>query len=146
MSSTHVPDGYDPVTLEVLRMRLDSIVEEMGSAMIRSSGSPVITESGDFNTALFDPEGRIYSYSDFVQFHIGSGSVAVQNLVAELGDEPVYPGDAFISNDPHTAGAAHPPDTNVISPIFYEDELIGRSEEHTSEPSHVASSYAVFCL
>lgn len=131
-NSTYLPDGYDPVTLEVLRMRLDSIVEEMGSAMIRSSGSPVITESGDFNTALFDPEGRIYSYSDFVQFHIGSGSVAVRNLVAEIGDEPLYPGDAFICNDPHTAGSAHPPDTNIISPVFYEGELIGwtQSQAH----------------
>ncbi|WP_020495926.1 hydantoinase B/oxoprolinase family protein [Sciscionella marina] len=131
-NSSYVPAGYDPVTLEVLRMRLDSIVEEMGSAMIRSSGSPVITESGDFNTALFDPEGKIYSYSDFVQFHIGSGSVAVQNLVAEIAGEPLYPGDAFICNDPHTAGSAHPPDTNVISPIFYGEELIGwaQSQAH----------------
>ncbi|KMS82390.1 hydantoinase, partial [Streptomyces regensis] len=132
MSSSYVPAGYDPVTLEVLRMRLDSIVEEMGSAMIRSSGSPVITESGDYNTALFDPEGRIYSYSDAVQFHIGSGSVAVQNLVAEIANEPLHPGDAFICNDPHTAGSAHPPDTNIISPIFHGDELIGwaQSQAH----------------
>lgn len=131
-SSSYVPAGYDPVTLEVLRMRLDSIVEEMGSAMIRSSGSPVITESGDYNTALFDSEGRIYSYSDAVQFHIGSGSVAVQNLVAEIENEPVHPGDAFICNDPHTAGSAHPPDTNIISPIFHGDELIGwaQSQAH----------------
>lgn len=130
--SSYIPTGYDPVTLEVLRMRLDSIVEEMGSAMIRSSGSPVITESGDYNTALFDPEGKIYSYSDAVQFHIGSGSVAVQNLVAEIENEPLYPGDAFFCNDPHTAGSAHPPDSNVISPIFYGDELIGwaQSQAH----------------
>lgn len=131
-NSPYIPAGYDPVTLEVLRMRLDSIVEEMGSAMIRSSGSPVITESGDYNTALFDPAGRIYSYSDAVQFHIGSGSVAVQNLVAEIENEPLYPGDAFICNDPHTAGSAHPPDSNVISPIFHGDELIGwaQSQAH----------------
>ncbi|WP_255280989.1 hydantoinase B/oxoprolinase family protein [Actinomadura madurae] len=59
MTSTQpeMPEGFDPVTLEVIRMRLDSIVEEMGIAMIRSSGSPVITEAGDFNTALFDPAG-----------------------------------------------------------------------------------------
>ncbi|OEV10776.1 hydantoinase B/oxoprolinase family protein [Streptomyces nanshensis] len=131
-NSTYVPEGYDAVTLEVIRMRLDSIVEEMGSAMIRSSGSPVITESGDFNTALFDPVGKIYSYSDFVQFHIGSGSVAVQNLVAEIEGEPLHPGDAFICNDPHTAGSAHPPDTNVISPVFHGDELLGwaQSQAH----------------
>lgn len=131
MTST-LPAGYDPVTLEVIRMRLDSIVEEMGIAMIRSSGSPVITEAGDFNTALFDPTGRIYAYSDYVQFHIGSGSVAVQNLVTTIEGEPLHPGDAFISNDPHTAGASHPPDTNVISPIFHDDELIGwaQSQAH----------------
>lgn len=130
--TSSLPAGYDPVTLEVIRMRLDSIVEEMGIAMIRSSGSPVITEAGDFNTALFDPTGRIYAYSDYVQFHIGSGSVAVQNLVKVIEGEPLHPGDAFISNDPHTAGASHPPDTNVISPIFHDDELIGwaQSQAH----------------
>lgn len=132
MTTTHQHSKVDPVRLEVIRMRLDSIVEEMGIAMIRSSGSPVITEAGDFNTALFDPTGRIYAYSDFVQFHIGSGSVAVEELVKVIGDDPIYPGDAFISNDPHTSGASHPPDTNIISPIFAGEELIGwaQSQAH----------------
>ncbi|OUZ12287.1 hydantoinase [Aeromicrobium sp. PE09-221] len=133
MTSTHqLPAGVDPVRLEVIRMRLDSIVEEMGIAMIRSSGSPVITEAGDFNTALFDPEGKIYAYSDYVQFHIGSGSVAVEELVKAIEGEPLHPGDAFISNDPHTSGASHPPDTNIISPIFHGEELIGwaQSQAH----------------
>lgn len=123
---------YDPVTLEVIRMRLDSIVEEMGIAMIRSSGSPVITEAGDFNTALFTPDGRIYSYSDYVQFHIGSGGVAVRNLVATIGDEQLQPGDAFICNDPHTSGSSHPPDTTVISPVFHNGSLIAwaQSQAH----------------
>lgn len=132
MSASPSTVKVDPIRLEVIRMRLDSIVEEMGIAMIRSSGSPVITEAGDFNTALFDPTGRIYAYSDYVQFHIGSGSVAVQELVKTIGDEPVHPGDAFISNDPHTPGASHPPDTNIISPIFNGEELVGwaQSQAH----------------
>ncbi|CAM5715092.1 hypothetical protein SANTM175S_09398 [Streptomyces antimycoticus] len=45
-----LPAGFDPVTLEVIRMRLDSIVEEMGIAMIRSSGSPVITECSSMSS------------------------------------------------------------------------------------------------
>jgi N-methylhydantoinase B len=132
VTATDTPDSYDPITLEVVRMRLDSIVEEMGIAMIRSSGSPVITEAGDLNTALFDPTGRIWAFSDYVQFHIGSGSVAVQNLIKAIEGEELHPGDAFISNDPHTAGASHPPDTNVISPIFHGEELIGwaQSQAH----------------
>ncbi|HET6986038.1 MAG TPA: hydantoinase B/oxoprolinase family protein [Kribbella sp.] len=124
--------AYDPVTLEVIRMRLDNIVEEMGIAMIRSSGSPVITEARDYNTALFDADGRIYSYSDAVQLHIGSGGVAVRNLLSTVSADEIRPGDAFISNDPHTSGSSHPPDTTVISPIFRGDELIGfaQSQAH----------------
>ncbi|NDK33118.1 hydantoinase B/oxoprolinase family protein [Nesterenkonia haasae] len=125
MSDAKIPAGYDPVTLEVIRMRLDSIVEEMGIAMIRSSGSPVITEGGDFNTALFDAEGRIYAYSDFVQMHIGTGSMAVKLLMEAIEGEPLSPGDAFICNDPHSSGASHAPDTTVISPIFIGAKHVG---------------------
>lgn len=122
----------DPVTMEVIRMRLDNIVEEMGIAMIRSSGSPVITEAGDFNTALFDASGRLYSISDYIQIHIGSAAVAVRTLIDAVRGEPINPGDAYILNDPHTAGSSHAPDTNVISPIFFDGELVGwaQSQAH----------------
>ncbi|PWA09222.1 hydantoinase [Pueribacillus theae] len=124
--------NFDPVTLEVLRMRLNNIVEEMGIAMIRSSGSPVITEAGDFNTAIFDKEGRVLAYSDYVQFHIGSGSIAIQNLLKAITLTDVNPGDAFISNDPHTSGSTHPPDVTLLSPIFYDGEIIAwaQSQAH----------------
>lgn len=130
--STGQRTDYDPITLEVIRMRLDNIVEEMGIAMIRSSGSPVITEARDYNTALFDHEGRFFSYSDAVQLHIGSGGVAVRSLLEAIPTDQMYPGDAFISNDPHTAGSSHPPDTTIISPIFHDGTLVGfaQSQAH----------------
>lgn len=121
MTRSDLRADFDPITLEVIRMRLDNIVEEMGIAMIRSSGSPVITEARDYNTALFDHQGRFFSYSDAVQLHIGSGGVAVRSLLEVVPTEDMHPGDAFISNDPHTAGSSHPPDTTIISPIFVHD-------------------------
>lgn len=132
MSTETGIEAIDPVTLEVLRMRLDAIVQEMGLAMMRSSGSPTITESGDLNTALFDPEGRIYSYSDYVQLHIGSGSVSIRRLLDALDGAPPAPGDVFICNDPHSSGASHAPDTNIISPVFYDGELVAwaQSQAH----------------
>ncbi|MGX6447844.1 hydantoinase B/oxoprolinase family protein, partial [Patulibacter sp. S7RM1-6] len=136
MSTAPTPDAavaaHDPVTLEVVRMRLDAIVEEMAIAMIRSSGSPVITESGDFNTALFDASGRIYAYSNYVQFHIGSAQVALEGLLEAVPASEMRPGDAFISNDSHTAGSTHPPDVSVITPIFHEDVVVGfaQSQAH----------------
>lgn len=130
--TTSPATAHDPVTLEVIRMRLDAIVEEMAIAMIRSSGSPVITESGDFNTALFDATGRIYAYSNYVQFHIGSARVALDGLLAAVPASEMRPGDAFISNDSHTAGSTHPPDVSVITPIFHEDTVVGfaQSQAH----------------
>ncbi|MDO8187769.1 hydantoinase B/oxoprolinase family protein [Conexibacter sp. CPCC 205706] len=124
--------AHDPVTLEVVRMRLDAIVDEMAIAMMRSSGSPVITESGDFNTALFDAQGRIYAYSNYVQFHIGSAKVALQGLLDVVPVEQMAPGDAFISNDSHTAGSTHPPDVSVITPIFHGETVVGfaQSQAH----------------
>lgn len=132
MSANESRKNYDSVTLEVIRIRLENIVEEMGIAMIRSSGSPVITEARDYNTALFDAEGRFFSYSDAVQVHIGSGGVAVGNLIAAIGLNKFRPGDVFISNDPHTAGSSHLPDTTVITPIFRNDLLVGfaQSQAH----------------
>jgi N-methylhydantoinase B len=123
---------FDPVTLEVIRMRLDAIVEEMAIAMMRSSGSPVITEAGDFNTALFDAEGRIYAYSNYVQFHIGSASVAVRGLLDTVPLEEMEEGDAFISNDSHTAGSTHPPDVSVITPVFHDGAVVAfaQSQAH----------------
>jgi N-methylhydantoinase B len=132
MSTIDAARDYDPVTLEVIRMRLDAIVDEMAIAMMRSSGSPVITEAGDCNTALFDAEGRIYAYSNYVQFHIGSASVALRGLLDAVALEDMEPGDAFISNDSHTAGSTHPPDVSVITPIFHDGRVVAfaQSQAH----------------
>ena len=132
MSTIDTVRDYDPVTLEVIRMRLDAIVDEMAIAMMRSSGSPVITEAGDCNTALFDAEGRIYAYSNYVQFHIGSATVALRGLLDAVALEDMEPGDAFISNDSHTAGSTHPPDVSVITPIFHDGRVVAfaQSQAH----------------
>jgi N-methylhydantoinase B len=64
--------------------------------------------------------------------------VAVKALI-ETVDE-FAPGDAYICNDPHTAGATHPPDTNVISPIFYDGRLVGfaQSQAHLLDTGGMA--------
>ena len=39
----------DPITLEVLRSRLEAIGEEAGAALSRTAISPVVTESKDYS-------------------------------------------------------------------------------------------------
>ena len=41
--------SVDPFTLEICRNRLDSIVQEMATALIKTSSSPTTTETKDFS-------------------------------------------------------------------------------------------------
>jgi len=46
-------ERIDFLTFEVLRHRLSRITDEMGITMERVSGSPVVTDAGDYATAIF---------------------------------------------------------------------------------------------
>ena len=43
--SPNASDDYDPITAEVIRSAFDNITTEMSLVLLRTSGSPVLTES-----------------------------------------------------------------------------------------------------
>ena len=114
------PDGIDPVTLEILRNKLESIATEMGHVLIRGAYSPNIKERQDCSTALFDASGRMIAQAEHIPVHLGAMPDAVDVV---LQQDPV-PGDVFIVNDPF-AGGTHLPDITLVSPIAPDDEVIG---------------------
>lgn len=116
---------FDPVTAEVIRMGLEGAVEEMATVMIRTSGSPALTEAQDFSTALFDAKGEHIAYSGYLTLHIASSLLAVQSLLAEVPVDEMKPGDAWLSNDPHVTGAMHPPDWGLVTPLFHDGHVVG---------------------
>lgn len=116
---------YDPVTAEVIQSRLVSIVNEMATTLVRTSGSPVLTEAKDLCTAIFDEQVEHIAFSGYVITHIGSCLVGVQSVLKQYGRDQIHPGDAFIVNDPHTSGALHQGDIGIISPLFYRDDVVG---------------------
>ena len=48
----------DPITLEVVRNKLDGIANEMQSTLLRSSFSPIVKEGLDASASLFTLEGE----------------------------------------------------------------------------------------
>src|SRR5215207_4594145 len=52
-------NAIDPITLEVLRNALESIADEMGAVLKRTSFSPNIKERMDASCALFDAEAQL---------------------------------------------------------------------------------------
>ena len=114
--------SLDPVALQVMTGALRAACDEMGAVLIRSAHSPNITERHDCSTALFDASGELVMQAEHIPVHLGSMPDAVAVIVGEEHHE----GDLWILNDPYRGGT-HLPDITLISPVFYQEELLGFS-------------------
>jgi len=113
----------DPISVEVHRKALETIVHEMGLTLARTSGSPIVTESRDFSTCLLDPDANQLALVAYLLNQAAPSWLGTRTLVADLaarGESP-RPGDGWIANDPHHGGALHQGDLAVIMPQFHED-------------------------
>ncbi len=115
---------YDPIIAEVIQNRLRNISLEMATTLIRTSGSPILSEAKDFCCAIFDRKVEHIGFSGYVIAHMGSSLEGVRAVVKQYGDD-VHPGDAFILNDPYDGGAIHQGDVAVVSPLFWKEQLVG---------------------
>ncbi len=114
----------DVVTVQLLRNRVASLIEEMQYHLYRSGYSTIIRESRDFSCAITDRAGRIAVAPELV-VHCTIYRSLVENILAIHGDGGIASGDVFISNHPYEGGIAHVSDVAVVTPIFSDGELIG---------------------
>src|SRR5260221_14268067 len=103
----------DPVTLEVLRNALESIADEMGAVLKRTSFSPNIKERMDASCAIFDASAQLVAQAEHVPVHLGSMLRSVEATIAAVGR--VEEGDVVIVNDPFTGGS-HIADNTPVGP------------------------------
>lgn len=113
-----------PITVEIIGSAFSSIVEEMGTALIRASYSTNIKERRDCSTILFDVQGRTLAQAEHIPIHLGSLMGIVDEVLRRHPIETLSPGDMFIGNDAYTGGGTHLPDIVVLSPVFVDDRLV----------------------
>jgi N-methylhydantoinase B len=116
----------DPVTFEVLSHRLHQITREMGIALERTGGTVTTTQQHDYNASLYRPDGEIMAAGETYGHHVVCAGFAVRCIIERFGIEEIFPDDIFLLNDPYLA-AIHNPDVYIISPIHYENSLVGWS-------------------
>ncbi|MAG36771.1 MAG: hypothetical protein CL878_11100 [Dehalococcoidia bacterium] len=116
----------DPITLEVIRNGLESLVDKMALTVMRTAHSGVVKDAMDYSTAFCDRRGQIVAQGLTLVLHLGSFPAAVRSVLAKYGDS-LAPGDMFVLNDPYLSGGIHLPDIYVIKPVFIEDALQGFS-------------------
>lgn len=114
----------DPVTFEILRHRLWAINDEAAATVRLVSGSPVANEAYDYNTALLDGQGEVFTIGVYISIHAISMEQVVKDILAEYKENPgINEDDMFICNDPYV-GAMHQNDVAVVAPIFWKGELV----------------------
>ena len=121
-----LPRDIDPITFEVYRNGLDSLVDEMALTVMRTAYSGIVKDALDYSTAFCDREGRVIAQGLTIVLHLGSFPVPVASIMAKYGDT-IAPGDIYILNDPYTSGGIHLPDIFIIKPVFVEESLEGFS-------------------
>ncbi len=122
--SEPVSPAADLVTEEVVRMAIRQITTEMASVLFRISGSPVITEAEDYTVLIFGARGDLLDCPRSPAY-TGPAATAVKTLLAEFGEGRFTDGDVFLGNDPHSTGAMHANDFQVITPVLLEERCVG---------------------
>jgi N-methylhydantoinase B len=114
----------DPISVEVLRSRLDALGREAGLAIERTAISPVVSETKDYSVTIIDADGRLITGTGYITGHFGASVNAVRATIGRHGGT-IAPGDVFLANDPHNGGGLHPNDVIVQRPAFAEGHIVG---------------------
>ncbi len=120
----------DPITLEVVRNKVDGIANEMQSTLLRSSFSTVVKEGLDASASLFTIEGETLAQAIAIPIHLATLIPIVETIIEKFPLADMRPEDLYIMNDPYLGGT-HLPDIAVVMPVFHEERPIGISAAMT---------------
>ncbi len=117
--------ALDPVTLAILKGRLEQIADEMDATLFRSAFNPIIAEAHDASHGIYDAktgETLIQGKSGLPIF-VGVMAFAVKAVIdkAEAQGGPKE-GDVWIFNDPYDGGT-HLSDFRLVKPLFRKGEV-----------------------
>lgn len=110
----------DPVTLAVLKGRLEQIADEMDATLFRSAFNPIIAEARDASHGLYHAETgeTLVQGKAGLPIFVGAMAFAVRAVIdksAKAGD--LADGDVYIFNDPYDGGT-HLSDFKLVRPFF----------------------------
>lgn len=116
----------DPVTLEVVRNKLEGIANEMQMTLLHSAFSPIVKEGMDCSAALFTADGQTIAQATAIPIHLATMIPALAAVVKKYPLGTMDTGDVYILNDPYSGGT-HLPDITLFIPVFADGGVIGFS-------------------
>lgn len=114
-----------PIDLQIMWNRLIAVVEEQATTLIRTAFSTSVREAGDLSAGLFDRQGRMMAQAvTGTPGHVNAMAESVTHFARQIGQQNIFEGDVFITNDPWL-GTGHLHDITVVSPAFRNGVHIG---------------------
>lgn len=115
----------DPVTLAVLKGRLEQLADEMDATLFRSAFNPIIAEAHDASHGLYhrDTGATLVQGKSGLPVFVGVMAFAVKAVIEKARrDNDLADGDIYIFNDPYEGGT-HLSDFKLVRPYFRDGKL-----------------------
>jgi N-methylhydantoinase B len=115
----------DPVTLAILKGRLEQIADEMDATLFRSAFNPIIAEAHDASHGIYDAKtgDTLVQGKSGLPIFVGVMAFAVKAVIDKAAKQGgVHEGDVWIFNDPY-AGGTHLSDFRLVKPVFRNGEV-----------------------
>ncbi|MBX9773057.1 MAG: hydantoinase B/oxoprolinase family protein [Xanthobacteraceae bacterium] len=117
----------DAITIQILRNKIASLVDEMHYHFYRSGYSTIIRESRDFSCVIVDRDGRLIVAPPMF-FHAPVYRHLVGRILETYGKAgAINEGDVFVSNHPYEGGLPHVSDMAFVAPVFADGRIVAFS-------------------
>lgn len=116
----------DPITLEVIRNKLEGIANEMQAALLHSAFSPIVKEAMDCSAAIFTSDGQTLAQATAIPIHLATMIPALHAVIEKYPVVEMSPGDVYVLNDPY-CGGTHLPDLTLFAPVHIEGRVVAFS-------------------
>src|SRR5215475_14115630 len=113
----------DAITIQILRNKIASLVDEMHYHFYRSGYSTIIRESRDFSCVTLDRNGRLIVAPPMF-FHAPVYRHLVGRILQVYRGGAIAEGDVFVSNHPYEGGLPHVSDMAFVAPVFADGEIV----------------------
>ena len=117
--------AIDPVTLAILKGRLEQIADEMDATLFRSAFNPIIAEAHDASHGIYDAASgdTLVQGKSGLPIFVGVMAFAVKAVIDKAAaQDGVHEGDVWIFNDPYDGGT-HLSDFRLVKPVFRDGDL-----------------------
>ncbi len=113
------------VQMQVMWNRLISVVEEQALTLLRTAFSTSVREAGDLSAGVFDENGLMLAQAvTGTPGHVNAMAEAVGHFIRDIGEQNIFPGDSYVTNDPWK-GTGHLHDFTFVNPSFRNGKLVG---------------------